>query len=295
MIQAETLLPILVALASAISFGFSGVCAKRGLAHVEPLTGTVIAVGTCFAVYLASSPFWMRAEDWFTPGFWVFALVGVIQPALSMYFANEAYQRAGATVASTFAASAPLFAAAFAIAFLGERLTIAIAGGTLFTVLGIATLSWMPRGGGRLVATALVFATCTALIRGLNHAVGKVGIELLPNPFMAGFSSFAVSFTLLAIVYRWRRGRWPGRLPLAGVRYFCVTGMCIAFGIGLLFGALSVGTVVVVSPIVATYPVFTLFVAAAVGDERITGKVVAGVALVVAGVALISASASSGA
>ena len=289
MIHAETLLPTLLALASAISFGFSGVSAKRGLAHVEPLTGTVVAVGTCFAAYLLTSPFWMRADDWFTAGFWVFAIIGIIQPALSMYFANEAYQRAGATIASTFAATAPLFAAAFAIAFLGERLTLAIAGGTVLTVLGITTLSWMPRGGGRLVATALVFATCTALIRGLNHAVGKVGIDLLPNPFMAGFCSFAVSFVLLAAVYRWRRGRWPSRLPLAGAGYFCITGMCIAFGIGLLFGALSVGTVVVVSPIVATYPVFTLFVAAAVGDERITAKVIAGVALVVAGVVLISA------
>lgn len=291
MIHAETLLPTVLALASAVSFGISGVAAKRGLAHVEPLTGTVIAVGTCFTAYLLTAPFWMRAEDWFTAGFWVFAIVGIIQPALSMYFANEAYHRAGATIASTFAATAPLFAAALAIVFLGERLTLAIAGGTILTVLGIAALSWMPRGGGRLVAAALLFATCTALIRGLNHAVGKVGIDLLPNPFMAGFCSFAVSFTLLAAVYRWRRGRWPGRLPRAGIGYFCITGTCIAFGIGLLFGALSVGRVVVVSPLVATYPVFTLFVAAAVGDERITAKVLAGVALVVAGVALISASA----
>ena len=250
-------------------------------------------MGTCFFVYLLLAPFWMRAQDWFTAGFWVFAVMGIIQPCLSMYLANEAYSRAGATITSTFAATAPMFAAALAIGFLGERLTLAIAAGTLFSVLGIVTLSWAARGSRRqrLVAAALAFATATAVIRGLGHAVGKVGMELLPNAFMAAFCSFAVSFAILAATYRLRRRRWPGRLRLAGVGYFCATGLCIAGGIGLLFAALILGRVVIVSPIVGTYPVFTLLASAALGDERITGKVLAGVALVVVGVAFVSTSA----
>ena len=289
----ETLLPIVVSLASAVAFGGSGVTSKRGLAHVDPLAGTVVAVGTCFLAYLVLAPFWMRAEDWFTAGFWVFALMGIIQPSLSMYLANEAYSRAGATVTATFAATAPLFAAALAIVFLGERLTLAIAAGTLLTVLGIVTLSRTPRDSRRhrLVAAALVFATATAAIRGLNHFIGKIGMELLPNAFMAAFTSFAVSFAVLALTYRWRRGRWPGRLPAAGVGYFILTGLCIAAGMGFLFAGLLLGQVVIVSPIVGTYPVFTLLAAAALGDERFTGKVLAGVGLVVVGVGFVSTAA----
>ncbi len=292
MTHPETVLPALVSLASAVAFGGSGVAAKRGLSHVDPLAGTVVAVGTCFLAYFLLAPFWMRADEWFTAGFWVFALMGIIQPSLSMYLANEAYSRAGATVTSTFAATAPLFAAALAIVFLGERLTLAIAAGTLLTVLGIVALSWTPRGSRRqrLVAAALVFATATAAIRGFNHFVGKIGMELLPNAFMAAFCSFAVSFVILAAVYRWRRGRWPGKLPAAGLCYFGITGLCIAFGIGFLFAALLVGKVVIVSPIVGTYPVFTLLASAALRDERITGKVLAGVGLVVLGVAFVSTS-----
>ena len=293
MTHPETLLPVLASLASAVAFGGSGVTSKRGLAHVDPLAGTVVAVGTCFASYLVLAPFWMRAEDWFTAGFWVFTLMGIIQPSLSMYLANEAYSRAGATITATFAATAPLFAAALAIVFLGERLTLAIAAGTLLTVLGIVALSWSPRGGHRqrLVAAALVFATATAAIRGLNHFIGKIGMELLPNAFMAAFCSFAVSFVVLAAAYRWRRGRWPGRMPAAGVRYFVLTGFCIAAGMGLLFAALVVGQVVIVSPIVGTYPVVTLLASVALGDERFTGKVLAGVGLVVLGVGFVSTAA----
>ena len=289
----EALYTVLVSLASAVAFGGSGVAAKRGLAHVDPLAGTVVAVGTCFLAYLLLAPFWMRAEDWFTAGFWVFALMGIIQPSLSMYLANEAYSRAGATVTATFAATAPLFAAVLAIVFLGERLTVAIAAGTLLSVLGIVALSVEPRGDHRrrLVAAALAFATATAAIRGVNHFIGKIGMELLPNAFMASFCSFAVSFAILAVAYRWRRGRWPVRLPAAGIRCFAVTGLCIAAGIGLLFAGLIAGRVVIVSPIVGTYPVFTMLVSAALGDERVTAKVLAGVGLVVVGVAFVSSSA----
>ena len=291
MTHTETFFPGLVALASAAAFGASGVASKRGLAHVESLTGTLVAVGTCFTVYLLTAPLWMRAGDWFTAGFWIFAITGIMQPALSMYFANEAFSRAGATVVATFAGTSPLFAAGLAIGFLGEQLTLAIAAGTVLTVLGITSLAWSPIPQARAgIVVALAFATCAALIRGLSQVVGKVGIDLLPNPFMAGFCSFGVSFVILAAVYRWRRGRWPGKLPPAGLFYFCVTGLCVALGIGLLYGALLVGTVIVVAPFIATFPVFTLLVAAALRDERITGKILAGVALVVIGVGVISAS-----
>ena len=284
-------LPSLTALLAAVAFGVSGVTSKRGLAHVEPLTGSLIAVGSCLGLYLLSAPLWIGSGGWFSAGFWLFALIGIFQPSLSNYLANQAYRRAGATIVSTFSGTTPLFAALFAIAFLGERLTLVIAAGTVLTVFGLVALSWMPRGAGRLVAAALLFATATAAIRGLNHAVAKVGIDLLPNVLMAGFISFAVSFVVLGAVYRVSRGRWPRNVPRAGVVYFVLTGVSIGAGIGFLFAALSIGTVVVVSPITATYPVFTLLLAAALRDERITGKVVAGVVLVVAGVMLISGAA----
>ena len=295
MTSSETLLPSLIALAAAAAFGTSGVASKRGLAHVEALTGTLLTVSACTLIYLVTSPFWMRADDWFTAGFWIFAVTGIMQPALSMYFAHEAFSRAGATLVATFASTTPLFAAVLAIIFLGERLSLAIAAGTVLTVLGITTLAWIPSARGArarrgTIAAALAFATCTAAIRGISHVIGKIGIDLLPNPFMAGFSSFAVSFIVLAAVYRWRRGRWPRNIPRAGLICFGITGLCVAAGIGLLYAALLVGTVTVVAPIVATFSVFTLLVAAALGDERITGKVLAGVALVVVGVVVISAS-----
>ena len=67
-----------------------------------------------------------------------------------------------------------------------------------------------------------------------------------------------------------------------------LTGMMVCGGIAFLYSALEVGNVVVVSPLIATYPLFTLVIALAIGMEQLNARVVAGVVLVVAGVAAIS-------
>jgi drug/metabolite transporter (DMT)-like permease len=53
----------------------------------------------------------------------------------------------------------------------------------------------------------------------------------------------------------------------------------------LTYYALNIGTVSVVSPIIATYPLFTMvFSAAFLKTEALTGRAVAGVLLAIAGV-----------
>jgi len=54
-----------------------------------------------------------------------------------------------------------------------------------------------------------------------------------------------------------------------------------------MYGGLLTGRVVVVSPIIAAYPVFTLFTALMFKHESLSVKLAVGVFLVVAGVALV--------
>lgn len=281
--------PIALALLAAVLFGIGGVLSKRGLAHVDARTGAMISIGVTVLIYALSAPWWMRAADWFTPGFWVFVLAGLFHPMLSMYMALEAISRAAPTVAATFASTAPLFAAFTAIVFLGESMSLWVALGTLGTVAGVMTLSWARGGAPRQLQAALLFATGAAVVRGLNHTMGKWGLELLPNVFMASFVSFSVSFIGMSISYRMRRRALPARLPRRALMYFGVLGVLISVAIVCVYAALASGSVVVVSPIVAAYPLFTLLAAVAAGEDRISARLLAGVLLVVAGVGLISA------
>jgi len=279
---------VLLSLAAAFLFGVSTVVAKRGLSIVHPQAGSLVVIGTVVVLYLITSPLWMQAKDWFTPGFWIFVLNGFIHPFLSMYMAMEATSRTGPTVAATFSATAPLFAAITAVAFLGESLNTWVLLGTLATVVGVMTLSWSPRGTGHLLRAALLFATGAAVVRGLNHTIGKWGLESMPNPVMASFVSFTVSFVFSLVVFRLRTGTLVVRLPRAGAGYFMAAGVIIAAAVVCMYSALATGTVVVVSPIIAAYPLFTLLTARIFKQETLSAKLGLGVVLVVSGVALIS-------
>ena len=292
--MSETAIPLLLALTAACLFGVSTVISKRGLMTVDPQAASLVIIGTVVALYLATAPLWMRAQDWFTLGFWIFVLNGFMHPFLSMYLALEATARTGPTVAATLSATTPLFASLTAVAFLGESIDGWISLGTIATIMGVMTLSWSPRGAGDLLRITLLFATGAAIVRGLNHTVGKWGLETMPNVFMAGFVSFSVSFCCALLVYRLRTGTLIVRVPRAGLGYLVVTGSLIAVAVGCMYGGLVTGQVVVVSPIIAAYPLFTLLTALMFKQERLTAKLALGVFLVVGGVVLISRGSAAG-
>ena len=285
---------VLLSLAAACLFGVSTVVAKRGLSIIHPQAGSLVVIGTVVLLYVITSPLWMQAKDWFTLGFWIFVLNGFMHPFLSMYMSLEATSRTGPTVAATFSATAPLFAALTAVTFLGESLNTWITLGTLATVVGVMTLSWSPRGTAHLLRAALLFATGAAVVRGLNHTIGKWGLESMPNPVMASFVSFTVSLACSLLVYRLRTGSLIVRLPRAGAGYFIAAGTMIGVAVVCMYAGLATGSVVIVSPIIAAYPLFTLLTALAFKQESLSTKLALGVVLVVSGVALISRGSAGG-
>jgi drug/metabolite transporter (DMT)-like permease len=197
--------------------------------------------------------------------------------------------RAGATVASTLAATSPIFAALTAMILLGERMTPVIAIGTLVTMCGVMSLTWTPGTGiTRIMRVALVFATAAAVIRGLVNTTGKFGLDLMPNAMMAGFLSHAVGGLGVLVIYRLRRGRLPLDMSGAGLRAFGLSGCFIAIAIACMYSALLRNSVTLVAPVIGTYPVFTLLAALALKEEIITLHIAGGVAVVVAGVVLIN-------
>jgi len=73
-----------------------------------------------------------------------------------------------------------------------------------------------------------------------------------------------------------------------------LTGAIIAVAILCMYGGLVTGRVVVVSPIIAAYPLFTLLTALMFKQENLSAKLALEVLLVVGGVALISRGSATG-
>jgi drug/metabolite transporter (DMT)-like permease len=248
----------------------------------------MISMGTSLLVFWLLAPFMLRAEYFRNPGMWIFFANGLIHPLFSMHLAFEATKRMGATVSATISAIAPLFASIGAMLLLEEHLTIALLMGTLGTVVGIMVLSWKRQGPTKWALSALFLPIGAAAIRGTNHIIGKFGLEMLPSPYFASLVSFTVSFTGAILLHRYRVGRLWVKLPRQGLKWSGLSGLSIAMGVLCMYTALHTGLVIVVSPIIATFPLFTFFISLLFRQEVLSMRVMVGVILVVGGVTWIT-------
>ena len=137
--------------------------------------------------------------------------------------------------------------------------------------------------------TGVAFAMIAAVSYGSSQVLTRHAVTDLAPPLVGSFMAlFWGTLGFGAISARNLGERSPHFWR--GAAYFVGAGVFSSMGVVLMFTALSQGRVVVLSPILATNPLFTLLFAALFlrGVERITRRHVAGTALVVAGVVVLS-------
>jgi drug/metabolite transporter (DMT)-like permease len=117
----------------------------------------------------------------------------------------------------------------------------------------------------------------------------KGGLALWPDPFAAVLVGYTVSCVTIFAANRALPRRAGGSLDRRGVLWFVAVGACNGAGMLAMYAALARGQVSVVSPLAATYPIFTLALSALfLRGERFGARVLAGVALTVAGVFVLA-------
>ena len=275
-------------LIAAVLFGASTTAVRLGLKYLDPQTGSVVSIATTVVCLLLVSPWWMQASYWSNPGIWVFAAGGLVHPVFSRLMAYEANKRVGPTVSSTFDGTSPLFAVGMAIAFLDESLTWPITIGTGLIMGGVVTLYWNRSISSKLMQAAALFALGAAFLTAMIGVIGKFGLEILPDPFMAGFVAYTVSTVFATMILVIRHHASPIAFPRAGLGWFMFSGVLSAVAVTCFFDALLFGDVIVVTPIVSTVPLFAMLTAATFGVDRITGRIVLAVLVVIAGVSVVS-------
>jgi drug/metabolite transporter (DMT)-like permease len=280
---------IACAVAAAALFGTALVTTHIGLRHMDALSGARTSIP------VAAVLFWLLApvrdlSGWQAEAAVIFAVVGVFFPAAVTLLTFAANQRLGPAVAATIGGTAPLFAVLGAALFLGEPLGIREAVATGIIVLGCTLLSSpdgaVAAGGGR---GALWLPWSSAVLRAAAQVLSKAGLALWPNPFAAaliGYSISAAAVWSAPLLNPQRKAFAPNR---RGVAWFSATGALNGGAVLAMYYALSTGPVYIVSPIVATYPLFTLVLSAFVLRLPMRPALLAGVALTVAGVVLLLA------
>jgi drug/metabolite transporter (DMT)-like permease len=280
---------IACAVLAAALFGTALVTTHIGLRHMDALSGARTSIPVAGVLFWLLAPI-RDLSGWQAEAAVVFAVVGVFFPAAVTLLTFVANQRLGPAMAGTIGGTAPLFAVLGAALFLDEPLGIREAVATGIIVLGCTLLS---SSDGTVAAArargALWLPWTSAVLRAAAQVLSKAGLALWPNPFAAALIGYSVSAAAVWGVPLLSRQRQAYAANRPGVAWFATTGILNGAAVLAMYYALSTGPVYIVSPVVATYPLFTLALGVLVLRLPLRATLLAGVALTVTGVVVLLA------
>lgn len=282
---------------SAFCFALALILTQFGLRHLPAMLGAAISMVASTSAFWILAPILLSGDTWIWESALIFAAVGVLFPAAVTLLTFESNKRMGPTVAGSLGNLAPLFAILAAIIILDERLSGWHVAGVATIVAGVTVISSRGRGGAPrswpvwLVALPL-FA---AAIRGGVQPAVKVGLADWHNPFAAVLIGYTVSTIVVIAAATLRDHRWARSVTTGGLVWFSCVGLCNGLAVLLLYTALSLGPVVLVSPTVASYPLITLVLSLILlRTGHPTSRQAIGVAMTVIGVAVLLISKGAG-
>ena len=286
--QHDYAFPVLLSLATSILFAFGHQFSRLALRFVDSQTAVLWQIGISASIYWLAAPFYMESWYWTASVLPLLVVLGCFRPLLSANLGMAGTRILGPTISATLSATSPLFGVALGVMLLAETLSWEIAFGTIGIVAGVILISSHGPSSRTWPLVALLLPIGAALVRSLSHAFSKIALEEIPSPFFVALVTYSVSF-VLALANQARMGRSAFKaIAPGGVKWLLVTGAIFGTSALVLNMALMHGRLIVVAPIVACSPLFTLLLGAAVfREDAITRRVVLAVLIVVPCVALI--------
>src|SRR6185295_1777084 len=275
----------LLALICSVFYASALVSARAGMRYSTPTTVTLVSI--LIQNLLLWSAIVLTGGVHAVPlsGVLLFTLVGIFQLGVRL-LAYSGVEKIGASRSAALQSVSPLSSAVIAIAILGEPTTLLIIIGTVLVVAGIVLISW--KSQGQLASFRfwhLLLPIGAAFLTGINHPIRRYVLTMANEPLffsaLMGTVSLGGFLVYLAVSPQSQRLVW-NRSALGP---FLVTGVCETTSILLIITAISMGRVVIVAPIAASYPVWSLILSAIFlrDVESINWKVIAGILSVVAG------------
>lgn len=281
--------PELTAILAAVLYSLSFVAARRGLRYSNSATVTVVSlvvqsVTFCTLVGVTGAPALDRAA------LGLIVVAGSFQPFVRQ-MTYLGMQKIGAARSGSLRATHPFWAGLIAVALLGETLTLRLFLGNATVIAGIAAISWQ---GSRVRLEVpgwyVLFSMTAAFLAGVAFPLRRAALTLSPEPLffaavigVVGLSLVGVAQAVPALAQRYV---WDRR----ALQAFLAAGLFEAVANAGILYALRDGDVVVIAPITATLPMWTLLgtVVFLRDMERVTRATVIGTVLVVVGIVLVT-------
>jgi drug/metabolite transporter (DMT)-like permease len=260
MIAANTLgNPSLLALFASFMFALALVLTQFGLRYASPGHGALVSIPAAATLLWSLAPLLLDWRDSSLTSAAVFVAVGLFFPATVTLLIFEANRQMGPNASAALANLTPLFSVVSSMIFLQEAPYLLQAFGIGAIIAGVMMLSmdrqWL---GVSWSYPAVAFPIGAAAICGFTQPITKFGLTQWPSPFAATLIAYTVPSVVVASVVVRRSAGWPSGYDRAGLLWFACVGLCNGIGVLAMYGALARGSVLLVSPLVATYPLVTL-------------------------------------
>lgn len=280
--------PVALALGTALTFAVSSVLVRVGVRKSQPLVALVVTLSVNVAVLwtYALLRYDVTVDIW---AWRYFVLAGLFAPVLGRLANYVGIQKVGVNLSVPIGNASPVVSVILAVALLGESLALLGVAGVVLVISGGVLLATVGRSGTTDVDVRyLVFPVLGMLFFGAAQVVRKVGLELVPFPAVGAAVSSTTSWVLALGYVATTHGTFgvDGR----SLRYFVPAGVASSVGVALLYAALQLGEVVIVTPVLNTAPLFALaltFLFARQG-ELFDWRVIVGTVAIVTGVGILS-------
>jgi drug/metabolite transporter (DMT)-like permease len=277
-----------LALAAALCFAVALILTQYGLrtmpswrSPLYSIGGSMIIAWVLAAIFVDPAGFQLQAAL-------IFAGVGVVFPVVVSILSVRSNERLGPAVAGAVGNVTPLFAVLGAVAFLDESLGPGRIAGLALIVSGVALLALRRGAGGRTWSVwVLLLPLSAAMVRGAIQPAIKTGLALWHEPMAAAAIGYTMS-TIVILSLVGRRALREGPADREGVWWFTGVGVFNGAATFLLYAALGLGSITVVAPLVAVFPLIAVVLSFFfLREERLHAMGLLGIVVSVAGVILL--------
>jgi drug/metabolite transporter (DMT)-like permease len=282
--------PQVIALLAAISYALFTVYAWFGLQYSRPLGATLISLSARTVTLWAAVFLTGGIPDFLFSALLVFVILGILQSVTSL-LTFVGLHKIGTSRSQPLRNTYPLWSALIAVTLMHENAGWMILGGTFLVVGGVVLISWKPDVPPPDYRWwHILYSLGAGVLAGIAFPLRRYGLTISDEPVFFGAVVAVVSLVgaipYLLLARENRALVWHPK----GVMCFVASGFFEAIGALLSLIALSTGRVVVVSPIVATTPLWNLLIAIVFlrGREEINLRTIAGTVCVVVGSAAIA-------
>jgi drug/metabolite transporter (DMT)-like permease len=268
--------------------GAINVTARLGLRRFPDAEagGLIIALIALIALVGIAAASGARAGDVDLGEIWPFLVAGTIVPGATQILWIRSIRDVGPSRSAIVMGVSPLASAAIAVVALGEPFRPPLLIGTLLIVAGAMVLAWEPVRPADFRRIGIALALIAALLQaGRDNVVRGVSTESDVEPLVAATAMVAGACVLLVVYVVWvRREGLPLREARAAILPFLPSGLIMAGVYTCFLEALERGRVTVVSPLIGTYGLWTVALAAIVlGQSEAIGRRLVFSALLICG------------